>query len=378
MSDETANRNMAITVADFERLYTFIDQHDCIQRINRLAELCFQHHEDHVLKVYFAKDAQPQWIPPPRQPFCPAPGNSGKDAHGDYYIFNHATVTTIFTWMMQNNYFEFGGRVFHQTKGIAMGTNASVLIANLYLFTYELEFIQQHWFKPPSHDTSEANKYNHRIARKTLTRCLYSMRFIDDGAFLANKDIEKLLKRPAPGTPYSMGAPGFYTLHTPDAYIIGIYPHYLNITHSTSTTEHFMDIQFGVTTDPNNNIPYFTTRIYDKRDHELSTLPAKTYVHPHSDTALWCKLGVIMSQMQRFAHMTIDLPDFIFHAARLMHRMQQAGYNTRDLNIYLHKAIKKAARIYAMDNPRSLERDVGHTLRLLQQDAMISQHSIAH
>lgn len=362
MSNETANRNMAITVADFERLYTFIDQQDCIHRVNQITDLCFQHHEHHVLKVYFAKDTRPQWIPPHKQHFLPSPGNTGKDAHGEYYVFDYATFATIFTWMMQNNYFEFGGRVFHQTKGIAMGTNASVLIANLYLFTYELQFVQQHWFKPPSNDATATDKLNHRIARKTLTRCLYSMRFIDDGAFLANRDIEKLLKRPAPNTPYSMGAPGYYTLHTPDAYITGIYPHYLNITHSTSTAEHFMDIQFGVARDPSDNVPYFTTRIYDKRDHELNTLPDKTYVHPHSDTPLWCKLGVITSQLQRFAHMTIDMPEFIYHAARVIHRMQLAGYNTRDLNITLHKAIKKAARIYAMDNPRSLEREVRRAL----------------
>jgi hypothetical protein len=356
VSHAMQDRFMAITVADFERLYTNIDLADCIHRITALTRLFFAQSEDCVLKVYFRKDMQPQWIPPPQQRHpTPPPGSTGKDNMGEFYMFDCNTFSDIFAWLMRNNFFEFGGRVFHQTKGIAMGSNASVLIANLYLFSYELEFIQQSWFKKPPAHASLQTKQNHLTARRTLSRSLYSARFIDDGAFIANKHIHKLLKQPPPGAAYCKGAPGFYGLHSNDAYLKGIYPHYLNITHSTSASEHFMDIHFDVLREPNTNLPYFITRIFDKRDFDLRTLPVKTYVHPHSDTALWCKLGVVMSQVLRFARLATDVTDFIYHTARLFCRMRTAGYSCRDLSIHLHRAVKRAARVYAYADPRLLE-----------------------
>ena len=36
----------------------------------------------------------------------------------------------------------FGGRVFQQTVGIPMDTNCALLLADLFLFSYEADFIQ--------------------------------------------------------------------------------------------------------------------------------------------------------------------------------------------------------------------------------------------
>jgi hypothetical protein len=36
----------------------------------------------------------------------------------------------------------FGGRVFQQTVGIHMGTNCALLLADLFLYSYEADFIQ--------------------------------------------------------------------------------------------------------------------------------------------------------------------------------------------------------------------------------------------
>ena len=37
---------------------------------------------------------------------------------------------------------EFGGRIFQQTIGIPMGTNCTPLLADLFLYSYEAEFVQ--------------------------------------------------------------------------------------------------------------------------------------------------------------------------------------------------------------------------------------------
>ena len=40
---------------------------------------------------------------------------------------------TLSTLIMENNYFEYNNKLYHQQEGIAMGTNAAVSIANLYM-----------------------------------------------------------------------------------------------------------------------------------------------------------------------------------------------------------------------------------------------------
>jgi hypothetical protein len=360
---ESANRNMTITTADFERLYTFMKQDDCIDRVCSLVAAFMDTKPHCVLKVYFNKDGGTKWLTPPQQRDNVQPGLYGKDKGGEYYVFDLNTFTAIFTWMMNNNYFTFGGRVFHQTRGIAMGSNASVLIANLYLYTYELEFIKQHWFRPPHRLDHPQNKESHKKARRLLRRCMHSARYIDDGLFVGNKNIDLLIKQPAPDTPFTgYTTPGYFSLPTPGTFIRGIYPHYLNITHSTSENEHFMDLRFSVQREPHTLLPSFTTHIFDKRDFDLRSLPTKTYVHPHSDTAIWCKLGIILSQVQRFARLSTDAGDFTFHTARLLYRMLQAGYSGRELAIYLRRAVKRAAKIYAIADPRALEKRVNDFL----------------
>ena len=43
---------------------------------------------------------------------------------------------------IDNIFVEFGGRIFQQTIGIPMGTNCAPLLADLFLYSYEVEFVQ--------------------------------------------------------------------------------------------------------------------------------------------------------------------------------------------------------------------------------------------
>ena len=45
-------------------------------------------------------------------------------------------------FLIDNIFAMFGGRVFQQTVGIPMGTNCAPLLANLFLYSYEADFIQ--------------------------------------------------------------------------------------------------------------------------------------------------------------------------------------------------------------------------------------------
>ena len=45
-------------------------------------------------------------------------------------------------FMIDNKFVMFGGRAFQQTVGIPMGTNCAPLHADLFLYSYEADFIQ--------------------------------------------------------------------------------------------------------------------------------------------------------------------------------------------------------------------------------------------
>jgi len=46
-------------------------------------------------------------------------------------------------FLIDNIFVEFGGELFQQTVGIPMGTNCAPLLADLFLYSYEAEFIQR-------------------------------------------------------------------------------------------------------------------------------------------------------------------------------------------------------------------------------------------
>ena len=46
-------------------------------------------------------------------------------------------------FLVDNIYVVFGDQVFQQTVGIPMGTNCAPLLADLFLHSYEAEFVQK-------------------------------------------------------------------------------------------------------------------------------------------------------------------------------------------------------------------------------------------
>ena len=45
-------------------------------------------------------------------------------------------------FLIENIFVMFGGRVFQQSVGIPIGTNCAHLLADLFLYSYEIDFIQ--------------------------------------------------------------------------------------------------------------------------------------------------------------------------------------------------------------------------------------------
>ena len=98
-----------------------------------------------------------------------------------YFVKNHSDSENKFNankyihmleFLIDNIFVEFGGEIFQQVIGIPMGTNCAPLLADLFLYSYEAEFIQ----------TLLKDKNNKGIAR----RFNFTHRYIDDVLSLNN------------------------------------------------------------------------------------------------------------------------------------------------------------------------------------------------
>ena len=124
-------------------------------------------------------------------------------------------------YLIDNIVVEFGGRIFQETVGIPMGTNCASLLAGLFLYSYEAEFVQSLLQAGKKHLAQQFN---------------FTYRYIDDVLTLNNKKIA--------------------------VYLEFIYPCELEIKETTETaaSSSYLDCYLSI---DNGKL---TTRLYDKRD----------------------------------------------------------------------------------------------------------------
>ena len=57
--------------------------------------------------------------------------------------YTEEDIISMLNFLIDNIFVEFGGIIFQQIIGIPMGTNCAPLLADLFLYSYEADFIQQ-------------------------------------------------------------------------------------------------------------------------------------------------------------------------------------------------------------------------------------------
>ena len=141
-------------------------------------------------------------------------------------------------FLVDNIYVRFGGQLFRQMVGIPMGTNCAPLLADLFLYSYENEFL---------------DKLIKKGKRKLARRFNLSYHYIDDLISFNNKRFKE--------------------------FISDIYPKELTISETTESTSvaSYLDLLF--TRDRSNNI---TTKLYDNLASTLLTFPScQAIFHQH-------------------------------------------------------------------------------------------------
>ena len=169
--------------------------------------------------------------------------------------------------LVNNTYVRFGGQLFRQMVGISMGTNCAPLLGDLFLYSYESEFL---------------DKLINEGKRKLLRKFNLSYCYINDLISFNNKRFKD--------------------------FISNIYPKELTISETTESTSvaSYRDL-FFIRVNSNN----MTTKLYDKCDtfgFHIVNFPFMSSNIPSSPAC-----GVYASQLIRHGHCCSNYSDF-YHA----------------------------------------------------------------
>ena len=173
-------------------------------------------------------------------------------------------ICKMIEFLVDNIYVRIGGQIFRQMVGIPMGTNCAPLLADLFLYSYENEFLDK-----------LIKEGKRKLARKfNLSYC-----YIDDLISFNNKTFKE--------------------------FISDIYPKELTISETTESTSvaSYLDLLF--IRDNGNNI---TTRLYDKRDtfgFHIVNFPFMSSNIPSAPA-----YGVYSSQLIRYVRCCSNYSDF--------------------------------------------------------------------
>ena len=64
------------------------------------------------------------------------------EKHKKYDLWSCQKVTDALIYLLDNIYIRFGSKLYRQNVGIPMGTNCAPLVADLFLFCYERDFMK--------------------------------------------------------------------------------------------------------------------------------------------------------------------------------------------------------------------------------------------
>ena len=207
-----------------------------------------------------------------------------------YFVKDHSEAKNKYTeddivrmleFLIDNIFVECGGVIFQQVIGIPMGTNCAPLLADLFLYSYEAEFIQT------------LIKSGKRHLAKSFH---FTYRYIDDVLSINN--------------------PKF------GDYIDYIYPVELEIKDTTDADHQasYLDLDLSYNRDKRLQV-----KLYDKRDDfnfNIVNFPFLSSNIPQSPA-----YGVYVSQLIRYARASSAYSDFLVRSRLLTSKLLGQGYN---------------------------------------------------
>ena len=209
-------------------------------------------------------------------------------------MFTADSICEMIEFLIDNIFVQFGGRLFRQVIGIPMGTNCAPLLADLFLYSYENEFLDN------------MIRSGHRRLARSFNLCY---RYIDDLIVFNNKKFLDYLKE--------------------------MYPSQLTV-EKANKSDHladYLDLTFII--DSGGKL---STRLYDKRDDfdfHIVNFPFLSSNIPSGPS-----YGVYISQLIRYARCCSHYDDFRYRHKCLVDRLLSQGYKASRLEKSFKKSFK--------------------------------------
>ena len=274
---QSLDRINSIQTFDFSTLYTTIPHSKLKQRISETVKNAFVSKSGKRRFTYLALNSSNAYF---------VKTNSSCKVK-----YTEDDIISMVNFLIDNIFVQFGGQIYQQTIGIPMGTNCAPLLADLFLYTYEAEFIQN---LIQQGDKTTARAFNN------------TFRYIDDVLSLNNTKFEN--------------------------YLHHIYPPELEIKNTTvsSNSASYLDLFLEYDQDYR-----LTTRLYDKRDD--FNFPIVNFPFLDSNIPSSPAYGVYISQLIRYSRACSNYHDFLRRTIILTNRLLVQGFIESKLKCSLRK-----------------------------------------
>ena len=258
--------------------------------------------------ILLAEYIEATTIPPPPPPpkkkelIISKPPGDNKD---NCNLWSCQKMCDALHYFLDNIFIRFGSKLYRQIVGIPMGTNCAPLVADLFLFCYERDFMLS---------LSDNNQVNIIEAFNSTSR------YLDDFLYIDNPYFEHMVGQ--------------------------IYPTelQLNKANSSDTEAPFLDLNLSIT----NGI--VSSKIYDKRDDfnfEIVNFP-----FPDGDVPRSPSYGVYISQLIRFTRVCSNVNDFNNRNLFLTAKLLKQGYR-------YHKIRKVFSKFYYRHSELIVKYNIG-------------------
>ena len=271
-------RATSLSTYDFSTLYTTLPHNLIKEKLLDLIEWTFKRAVKNYGSLYLACND--------RKAFFTSSDQSR------YTLWSCQNVCDALSYLLDNIYIRFGTKLYRQIVGIPMGTNCAPLVADLFLYCYERDFM---------------DSLNHDNQADVIEAFNSTSRYLDD---LLNID-----------NPYFEGM------------VNQIYPSelQLNKANISDTEAPFLDLHLSVENG------FVSSKIYDKRDD--FDFDIVNFPFLDGDVPRRASYGVYISQLIRFARVCNHVTDFNARNKSLTAKLLQQGYR-------YHKLRKTFSKFY--------------------------------
>ena len=209
-----------------------------------------------------------------------------------YTLWSCQNVCDALSYLLDNIYIRFGTKLYRQIVGIPMGTNCAPLVADLFLYCYERDFM---------------DSLNHDNQADVIEAFNSTSRYLDDLLNIDNPYFECMVNQ----------------IYPPELQ--------LNKANITDTEAPFLDLHLS------DADGFVSSKIYDKRDD--FDFDIVNFPFLDGDVPRRASYGVYISQLIRFARVCNHVADFNARNKCLTAKLLQQGY------LY-HKLRKTFSKFY--------------------------------